>query len=169
MFSLILGTSSCTMSHLDILLDTKQDSELETLTNLCYKVICGNLDIISTKDKRGLRTLRKGLAFPSEICDKIVEYAQQSEAIEKYDCFFSIFKNVLSTKLKRVKISNCSLTDSSIKTIAQHKLVELEFNNCSNLTELLIEHINANSENLQSLAFRGNFIQPKSSKIIFLF
>ncbi|XP_033224674.1 protein zer-1 homolog [Belonocnema kinseyi] len=149
------------MSHLDILFDSKQYAGLETLTNLCYKVICENLDIISTKGKRGHRTLRKGLAFPSEICDKIIEYAQHSEAIEENDCFFSIFKNVLVTKLKRVKINNCSLTDSSVLTIASHKVTELEFNNCSNLTELSIEHVNANAENLQSLAFRGCFNQLK--------
>ena len=156
------------MSHLDILCDSKQYAGLETLTNLCYKVICENLDIISTKGKRGHRTLRKGLAFPSEICDKIIEYAQHSEAIEENDCFFSIFKNVLVTKLKRVKINNCSLTDSSVLTIASHKVTELEFNNCSNLTELSIEHVNANSENLQSLAFRGCFSQLKPSKMLFL-
>lgn len=143
------------MWNLDDLFVVNQYLGVESLTNLCYKVICENLDIISTKGKRGHRTLKKGLILPSEICDKIILHSQQSEAIEENDYFFSIFKNVLVTKLKRVKISNCSLTDSSVLTIVAHKVTELEFNNCSNITELSIEYLNENSENLQSLVFHG--------------
>lgn len=140
-------------------------SGVESLTNLCYKVICENLDAISTKGKRGHRKLKKDLILPSEICDKIILYSQQSEAIEENDYFFSIFKNVHVTKLKRVKISNCSLTDSSVLTIVSHKVTELEFNNCSNITELSIEHLNENSENLQSLVFHGCISKFRTGKI----
>ncbi|XP_012530161.1 protein zer-1 homolog [Monomorium pharaonis] len=143
------------MAELDDLFLTDQYVGPERLTDLCYKLICENLDIISVKGKRGHRILRKGITFPSEICDKIIEYAQRSEATEDDDCFFSIFKNQTATRLKRVKISNCSLTDSSVQTLVNHKLHELELTDCSNVTSLCIEHINANSENLHSLAFHG--------------
>ncbi|XP_011694768.1 PREDICTED: protein zer-1 homolog [Wasmannia auropunctata] len=151
------------MAELDDLFHTDQYVGPERLTDLCYKLICENLDIISVKGKRGHRILRKGIAFPSEICDKIIEYAQRSEATEDDDCFFSIFKNLAATRLKRVKISNCSLTDTSVQTLVNHKLYDLELTDCSNVTELSIEHINANSENLHSLACHGtSMIIPSS-------
>ncbi|KAL6258863.1 protein zer-1 homolog isoform X2 [Pogonomyrmex barbatus] len=153
------------MAELDDLFHTDQYVGPERLTDLCYKLICENLDIISVKGKRGHRILRKGITFPSEICDKIIEYAQRSEATEDDDCFFSIFKNLAATRLKHVRISNCSLTDTSVQTLVSHKLYDLELTDCSNVTELCIEHINANSENLHSLACHGtSMIIPSSLK-----
>ncbi|XP_032665429.1 protein zer-1 homolog [Odontomachus brunneus] len=151
------------MAELDDLFHKDQYVGPERLTDLCFRLICENLDIISVKGKRGHRILRKGLTFPSEICDKIIEYAQHSEATEDVDCFFSIFKNLSATRLKHVKISNCSLTDNSVHTLASHKLYDLELTDCSNLTELCIEHINNNSENLHSLAFHGTSMVIPSS------
>jgi len=143
------------MAELNDLFRTDQYVGPERLTDLCYKLICENLDIISVKGKRGHRILRRGLTFPSEICDKIIEYAQQSGATKENDCFFSIFKNLTATRLKHVRIANCSLTDASIHTLVSHRLHGLELSDCNNLTEFSIEHINANSENLHSLAFHG--------------
>lgn len=143
------------MAELDDLFHTDQYVGPERLTDLCFKLICENLDIISIKGKYGNRILQKGLTFPSEICDKIIEYAQHSEAIKDDDCFFSIFENLAATRLKHVKIANCSLTDSSFQTLVRHKLHDLELTDCNNLTQLCIEHINANSKNLYSLAFHG--------------
>lgn len=151
------------MAELDDLFHTDQYVGPERLTDLCFKLICENLDIISIKGRRGHRILRKGIIFPSEICDKIIEYAQHSEATEDDDCFFSIFKNLTATRLKHVKISNCSLTDVSVNTVVNHKLYELELTDCSNLTELCIEYINDNSENLHNLAFHGTSMVVPSS------
>ncbi|KAL0133150.1 hypothetical protein PUN28_000719 [Cardiocondyla obscurior] len=158
------------MAELDDLFHTDQYVGPERLTDLCYKLICENLDIISVKGKRGHRMLRKGITFPSEIGDKIIEYAQRSEATEDDDCFFSIFKNLAATRLKHVKISNCSLTDTSVQTLVSHKLYDLELTDCCNVTEFCIEHINANSENLHSLACHGtsmiipsSFLNPSTS------
>ncbi|XP_071563847.1 protein zer-1 homolog [Temnothorax nylanderi] len=151
------------MAELDDLFHTDQYVGPERLTDLCYKLICENLDIISVKGKRGHRMLRKGITFPSEICDKIIEYAQRSEATEDDDCFFSIFKNLAATRLKHVKISNCSLTDASVQTLVSHKLYDLELTDCNNITDFCIEHINANSENLHSLTCHGTSIIVPSS------
>lgn len=142
------------MAELNDLFRTDQYVGPERLTDLCYKLICENLDIISVKGKNGHRILRH-LTFPSEICDKLIEHAQQNGATKENDCFFSIFKNLVATRLKHVRIANCSLTDASVHTLASHKLHDLELSDCSNLTELSIEYINANSENLHSLAFHG--------------
>lgn len=142
------------MAYLDALFNQKQYLGSDSLADLCFRLICANLDIISFKDKNGYRTLRCGLAFPSEICDKIIEFAQKNGTCDVDDRFLSIFKSQ-GTRLKRVKIVNCSLTDESVLVIAKHKVTDLELTECSKLTDLSIEHINAHSENLTSLAFRG--------------
>lgn len=129
----------------------------ESLTELSLKLICENLDIISTyKRQFGHRILSKGLAFPSEICDKIVEYVLRNDTIEDHDCFFTIFKDVTATKLKTVKIRRSNLTDKSVQILTSHKLVELELTDCLNVTERSIDYINANSKNLRSLVCYGD-------------
>lgn len=143
------------MANFDKLFDTKQYIGPEPLTSLCYKLICDNLDIISTKGKLGQRTLHKGLVIPSEICDKIIEYAQRNDAIERDDTFFSIFKNLVVTRLKRVKIANCNLNDPSVLTLVRYKLTDLELIACNNLTDASIEYINEYSDNLQRLVLCG--------------
>ncbi|XP_015513478.1 protein zer-1 homolog isoform X1 [Neodiprion pinetum] len=152
------------MAHPDALFNRKQYIGPESLADICFRLICSNLDIISSKDERGYRILRKGVALPSEICDKIIEFAHRNGTRDIDDYFLSMFKDS-PTRLKRVKIANSSLSDESVLTITKHKLTELELSECKNLTELTIEHINANSDNLISLAFRGgSMIVPSQLK-----
>ncbi|XP_053995364.1 protein zer-1 homolog [Hylaeus anthracinus] len=131
----------------------------ESLAELCFRVICKNLDIISDKEQwdkeNSLRNLLDGLVLPSEICDKLIEYVLRSDTIEFHDEFFHIFSNTSTTKLKRVKIVRSNLTNQSVQILALHKLVELELIDCPNVTEAAIEYINANAANLQSLVCRG--------------
>ncbi|XP_031838773.1 protein zer-1 homolog isoform X2 [Nomia melanderi] len=134
----------------------------ETLTELCFKVICKNLDIISVKEEGenedALRTLRKGLILPSEICNKLVEYVLRNETVEFHDEFFNIFRDTSRTKLKCVKVVGSNMTDHSAQILASHKLVELELVDCPRVTERIIEYINDNAENLQSLTYRGIYL-----------
>ncbi|XP_078051692.1 protein zer-1 homolog isoform X2 [Augochlora pura] len=133
----------------------------ETLTELCFKEICKNLDIISDKSLKVInnsenvvRRLLKGLILPSEICDKLIEYALRSDTIKSHDEFFHIFQDKSVTKLKRVKVVRSNMSDCSAKILASHKLVELEIIDCPYVTTKLIEYINANAENLESLTCR---------------
>ncbi|KZC13951.1 Protein zer-1 like protein [Dufourea novaeangliae] len=131
----------------------------ETLAELCFKVICKDLDIISEKNELGkevaLRSLLTGLVLPSEICDKLIEYVLRSDTIEFHDEFFHVFRDTSRTKLKRVKVVRSNMANYSAKILTSHKLVELELTDCVNVTEATIEYINANADNLQSLTCRG--------------
>ncbi|CAL7944872.1 unnamed protein product [Xylocopa violacea] len=144
------------MADLDDLFHLDQYVGPESLAELCFQVICKNLDIISVKDKHGYRNLLKGVVFPSEICDKLIEYVLRNEPNEDHNSFFTIFKNVWITKLKRVKVVGSNMTDSSVQILTNHKLVKLELTDCPNITAQSIDYINANSENLHTLVFRGN-------------
>lgn len=144
------------MADLDDLYHLDQYVGPESLAELCFQVICKNLDIISTKDRRGYRNLLTGLILPSEICDKLIKYVLRNDPREEHDYFISIFKNVSLTKLKRVRIVRSTITDYSVQILTNHKLVELELTDCPHLTERSIEYINANAECLQSLTCHGN-------------
>ncbi|KAK0181470.1 hypothetical protein PV327_003754 [Microctonus hyperodae] len=144
-----------TMAHFDVPFNYKQYVGPESLANLCFKTICNNLDIISIKNKRGYRTLIKGLVIPSEICDKLIEFAQKSDSNEIDDRFYFIFRDIFATRLRNVKISHSSITDDTVAIITNHQVMHLAFNDCSNLTKFSIECINNTSKNLQSLSLRG--------------
>lgn len=143
------------MADLDDLFHLDQYIGPESLTELCFQVICKNLDIISVRDEHDYRYLLKGVVFPSEICDKLIEYVLRNDPDEDHDRFFTIFKNVWITKLKRVKVVGSNITDDSVQILTNHKLVRLELTDCPNLTNLSIDYINANAENLHTLVCRG--------------
>lgn len=147
------------MAELDDLFRSHQYVGPKSLVEFCFQVICKNLDTISVKEQWGkkicLRSLLKGLVLPSEICDKLIEFVLQSNTIEYHDELFHMFSDTSTTKLKRVKVIRSNMTDHSAKILASHKLVELELTNCPAITECVIECINANADNLQSLACRG--------------
>lgn len=155
------------MAELDDLYHSDQYPGLPSLTDLCFKLIYDNFDIISVKDSHGYRTLRKGLVFPTEICHKFIEYMQHNQPKEVNDCFFSLFKDTSVTRLERVKIANSALTDASVQILMSHKLTELEFVNCSLISEVSIEYVNANSENLHTLAFHGRIFRTLTYGIVY--
>ncbi|XP_015126725.1 protein zer-1 homolog isoform X2 [Diachasma alloeum] len=143
------------MAHLDVIFSSKQYVGPESLADLCFRTICDNLDIISTTGRRGYRSLIKGLVFPSEICDKLIEFAQRNENIKVDDRFFHIFEDVVATRLRRVRVCHSGITDSSIAAITKHQVTHLAFEDCNLITRMGIEYVNGNSKNLTSLAFRG--------------
>ncbi|XP_076231127.1 protein zer-1 homolog [Calliopsis andreniformis] len=150
------------MVDLDDLFRLHQYVGPESLVELCFRVICKNLDVISVKKQSQflskeipLRSLSQGLVLPSEICDKLIEHVLRSNIVEHHDEFFHMFSDTSATKVKRVKVERSNMTDYSAKILASHKLVELELRDCPAITEAVVEHINANADNLVSLAFRG--------------
>lgn len=142
------------MAYLDALFDTKQCNGPESLTSLCYKFICEHMEVLSTRHYDQY-VLREGIILPNEICDKLVEYAKSSEAIDKDNKFFTLFEDTKATNLKRVKVNGFNITESAVEIIVSHKVTDLEFVNCTYLRNDTIEHINANSENLINLSFRN--------------
>lgn len=128
-----------------------KDSEPETLLDLCFKYIVRHLDALCTIDPftKDLK-LREGLYLPNEICEKILEVYQQSGHVLD-DKFVNIFQNPHSTRLKRVRLRNSTITDDGLCTLLNHKLVELDLFNCTNITEGSLVHINEFGDSLLSL------------------
>lgn len=128
-----------------------KDSAPETLLELCLKYVVDHLDTICfidpfTKDYR----LKDGLALPSEIWEKILHVYQQCGHILD-DRFVNIFKNPHTTRLQRINLRNSSITDDGLHVLLKQKVMELNIDNCSNITEGSLVHINESGDCLLSL------------------
>lgn len=129
-----------------------KDSEPETLLELCFKFVVKRPDTICTVDPftKDYR-LRDGLALPSEICENIIHFYQQSGNIVD-DKFVNIFQNPHTTRLKRVRLRNSAITDDGLCALLSHRLIELDLFNCINITEGSLAHINDFGNSLLSLS-----------------
>ena len=134
--------------------DRKFCSGPESLTKLCYKFICNNFSVIAN-NKGSVYQLRGGVVLSNEICEKLVEFAKDSELRDKGDAFFNIFVDVKATNLKQVKINGFDIKSSSVAIIASHRVTDLEFIDCKYLDWSTIEYINMHSENLINLSIRN--------------
>ncbi|XP_023710410.1 protein zer-1 homolog isoform X3 [Cryptotermes secundus] len=128
-----------------------KDSAPETLLELCLKYVVGHLDTICSIDPftKNYR-LKDGLALPVEICEKILHVYQQGGHVLD-DRFVNIFQNPQTARLQRVHLRNSSITDDGLCTLLNQKLIELVIDNCSNITESSLVHINDCGNSLLSL------------------
>lgn len=123
----------------------------DSLLDLCFRYVSNNLQTICTIDQfTHDYKLKDGITFPSELCDTFITRYQEA-GYELNDQFMNIFKNITSTRLKRVRLRNSSISDKSFQGVIQHKLQKLEMFNCNNITEASLSHLNDFGENLTSL------------------
>lgn len=128
-----------------------KDSAPETLLELCLKYTIDHLDTICSIDPfTNDYKLKDGLALPVEICEKILHVYQQGGNVLD-DRFLNIFKNPQTARLQRVHLRNSSITDDGLCALLNQKLIELVIDNCSNITESSLVHINDSGSSLLSL------------------
>nr|CAD7397256.1 unnamed protein product [Timema cristinae] len=123
----------------------------ESLLDLCFKYVVHNLDTICSVDPftRDYH-LKEGLALPSEICERLIEiYQKCGNSVD--DRFVNIFSNSHTTRLKRVRLRNSSITDDGLRVLLNHNLVELNISNCSEITEKSLQNINDRGDSIASL------------------
>nr|CAD7454216.1 unnamed protein product [Timema tahoe] len=123
----------------------------ESLLDLCFKYVVQNLDTICSVDPftRDYH-LKEGLALPSEICERLIEiYQKCGNSVD--DRFVNIFSNSHTTRLKRVRLRNSSITDDGLRVLLNHNLVELNISNCSEITEKSLQNINDRGDSIASL------------------
>lgn len=128
----------------------------ESLLDLCFKYIVNNIEIICdvgpfSNDFK----LKDGIILPVEICEKLLTI-RQKRPTQIDNNFVSIFRDKLATRLKRVKLRNTQVSDSGLKILLKHKLVELELTSCRKLTETSLRYITINNQNLQHLTIGEN-------------
>lgn len=140
-----------------------KDSAPETLLELCLKYVVDHLDTICsidpfTKDYK----LKNGLTLPVEICEKILNVYQRGGNILD-DRFLNIFQNPQTARLQRVNLRNSSITDDGLCALLNQKLIELVIDNCFNITESSLVHINDSGNSLLSLVIGSSVhLLPKT-------
>lgn len=129
-----------------------EDSAPEPLLDLCGKFVIHHPETFCVlNSETGLWGLRSGLALPTEICEKLISLWQERNPEGLDDTFINIFKDGISTRLKRITIRNSSVSDDGLNLLLSHHLVELDISNCNKLTERTLDNINKMGESLIAL------------------
>lgn len=123
----------------------------ESLLDLCFNYIVNHLETICDKGPfSNDYKLKDGIVFPVEICEKLLTVRQKGVTLLDNN-YINIFRDRLTTRLKRVKLRNTNLNDTGLKILLKHKLIELDISHCPVITTDSIHNINANCQNLQTL------------------
>lgn len=123
----------------------------ESLIELCVDYILNHLDTICEyKPNTDQLRLHHNVALPIEICERLL-MGRLNRNKRQIDSFINIFRDRQCTRLKRVTLNHTDIEDKSLKVLLQHRLTELELNNCSSLGVTCLRYITAYGSKLQSL------------------
>ncbi len=130
----------------------------DTLLQSCVSYWVHNLDTFCSYDEQAeLYSLREGLSLPAEICENLLDACQKKGFILD-DKFLHIFKDPVSSHLRRINLRDSQVTDQGLEWLAQHNLLELDISGCTELTQESVHTINKNCSNLAAL-FIGNSVK----------
>lgn len=128
----------------------------ESLLDLCFNYVVNHIETICdvgpfSNDFK----LKDGLVLPVEICEKLLTVRQKGVTLLDNN-FVSIFRDRLTTRLKRVKLRNTNINDTGFKTLLKHKLLELDVSHCPVITENSLRTITSYGQSLTSLTIGDN-------------
>ena len=121
----------------------------DTVINYCMSNVSTFCDV--DEDGNPIK-IREDAYLPSVICDRMVSTLNEQGAAN--DNMVRVFCDPAKTQLRRVNLSRSPITDKSIMHLSNHKLVELDVSNCTNLTEDCLRDI-LMQQNLQVLNLSG--------------
>ncbi|CAB3225746.1 unnamed protein product [Arctia plantaginis] len=128
------------------------DSCPETLFDICMDFIVNNPNTITTLDSTSRwRRLKEDVILPAEICERFLFTYQKQFRVN--DNIANVFRDRYRTRLDTVRVRNSRLTDEGLRYLMEHKPYEVELVQCEYLSQVSLETINNNSENLISLKF----------------
>lgn len=124
----------------------------ESLLDICFDYINKHLDTICTReaDSGDLR-LREGVAFPVEICERLLNVRSNS-CTPINSNFINIFKDTESTRLKRVRLRKTKIRDHDLEILLKHKLVELDISQSPGLSSDCVGYLTNYGSSLLSLS-----------------
>lgn len=128
----------------------------EKLLDICFDYINKHLETICKydSDTEDLQ-LMDGLAFPVEICERLLNVRSNSFTPINSN-FINIFRDTECTRLKRVRLRKTKIQDHDLEILLKHKLIELDISHSPNLTSNCIRHITEYGTSLLSLSVDGN-------------
>lgn len=128
------------------------DSSPDTLFVLCVDYIVNNLNTITTVDPTSRwRIMKDDVILPAEICEKFLKAYQRNNRVN--DNIANLFRDKCRTRLESVKLRNSRITDEGFRFLMEHKPRHVELVQCEYLTQVSLDTINSNSQNLVSLKF----------------
>ncbi len=127
----------------------------DSLFNLCADFCVANLaTFCSFNGNSDLYVALDGVELPSEVSEILIQLCRDKNILN--ESLLHAFADPSKTKLRRLDVSNCSITDRTLRWFLPHGLVELNISNCSqSLTSESLICINKYGKTLRKL-FIGN-------------
>ncbi|XP_076034318.1 protein zer-1 homolog [Oratosquilla oratoria] len=138
------------------------DSCPEPLLDICSRYVILHPHTFCYFDE-GKWNLRTGLALPTEICEKLINIWQDYNPGALDDSFVNIFRDLASTRIKRVNVRNSSISDDGMELLLSHSLMELDISNCATITNRTLDNLNRYGENLTALVIANTKNMPTDS------
>ena len=134
----------------EITTDYNADSP-ESLFGLCVKFCVQELSTFCMLNSESeLYDSYEGLQLPTDVSEALMDLCRERGILN--ESLLHAFSDPNKTKIRRLNVSNCSITDSTLRWFLPHGLTELDISNCSqSITTESLACINEHGDNLRKL------------------
>ena len=124
---------------------------LESLFKLCVKYCAQDLSTFCVLNADcDLYFLHEGVQLPANVSEALMQSCREKGILN--EALLHAFADPSKTRIRRLNVSNCSITDRTLRWFLPHRLTELDISNCSQtITIESLAYINLYGENLRSL------------------
>ena len=129
--------------------DSSFDSNTEnvdSLFNLCVKLCADDLSTFCFLDKESdLYFCHEGIQLPADVSEALMERCMEKDILN--EALLHAFSDPNKTKVRRLDVSKCSITDRTLRWFLPHGLSELDISNCNqSLTTESLAYINQHGD-----------------------
>lgn len=136
------------MLHLPtVWVDNTPNSLLDIVVRYCIK----NENIFTQINEKHELELINDLKLQVGVCERMLTICKAEMYTDCYQNFLTCFRDANRTHLKHIDLSNTMVTDKFLDTLTRHSIVELNINNCTELTVNCLSSIAKLGNSLGSL------------------
>ena len=127
----------------------------DTLVTLCTSYCVNNLQTFCHRPlgSENFSVLNNGVQLPTDITEALLNACREMGILN--EALLHAFIDPEKTRVQRLNLNGCSITDRVIKWFMPHRLTELNISNCNQISNDSLTYINQHGDNLISL-FVGN-------------
>ncbi|OWF49357.1 protein zer-1 homolog [Mizuhopecten yessoensis] len=129
------------------------DNKPDTLENICLGVCAQNQETFCVEDPDGKLSIRPGVDILPGVVDRLVSALKKDDVLDLK--WINLFRDTSLTRLTRIDLSRCSVSDTEMNIVTDHPLHELILTNTV-LSKNTVECINKLSRTLRILKYENN-------------
>ncbi len=128
------------------------DNTPDSLHDLCLDYCLQHLEqtLCDYDSHAAVYSLKEGLSLSPSVSDRLIKKWLENGNVLN-DRFLHIFKNTKHTKLKKLNLEGCNVTDDGLVWLLQHQICELNLSSCGQLSRDVLTAMNRFGGSLRSL------------------